>query len=94
MNIRNRDDIVNQFTNGILQRLPARDYMPEIVLGIPDESYHEALQEAIAGVLAGLEDDKQADLYARIVSGLEQQVAPVGALVQYEVRATQLWSAI
>lgn len=95
MNIRNRDDIVNQFTNGILQRLPAREYVPAYgMLDVPDEAYQEALQEAIAGVLAGLEDDKQADLYARIVSGLEQQVAPVGALIQYEVRATQLWSAI
>ena len=83
-----REHAVQQFTTGIVQRLPAHDYGLDVV------GYQAALQEAIGGVLAGLDDDKQADLYARIVSGLEQDVAPIGALVEYEVRATQLWSAL
>ena len=83
-----REHAVQQFATGIVQRLPAYDYGLDVV------GYQEALQGAIGGVLSGLDDDKQADLYARIVSGLEQGVAPIGALVEYEVRATQLWSAL
>lgn len=89
-----REHAVQQFATGIVQRLPVvpSDY------AYPYEQvrweFETALQEAIGGVLAGLEDAAQADLYARIVSGLEQGVAPIGALVEYEVRATQLWSAL
>lgn len=89
-----REHAVQQFATGIIQRLPARPYVRAFDLDPPDEAYQEALQNAISGVLAGLEDAAQADLYARIVSGLEQDVAPIGALVEYEVRATQLWSAL
>lgn len=94
MNIRNRDSIVKQFTTGIVQRLPARQYVRQDEHTPPDESYQGALQEAISGVLAGLEDAAQADLYARIVSGLEQGSGTLASLIEYEVRATDLWSAI
>lgn len=89
--ITNRDEIVQQFASGILQRLPARTYVTGAVI---DEAFQEALQDAISGVLAGLEDSVQADLYARIVSGLEQGVGTLASLIVYEVRATNLWSAI
>lgn len=90
-----REHAVQQFATGIIQRLPARAYVTADARSCGfDEEYQTALQEAISGVLAGLEDAAQADLYTRIVTGLEQDVAPIGALVEYEVRATQLWSAL
>lgn len=90
-----REHAVQQFATGIIQRLPARPYSrTDAHSAGPDDEYQEALQNAICGVLAGLEGAAQADLYARIVTGLEQDVAPIGALVEYEVRATQLWSAL
>lgn len=89
-----REHAVQQFATGIIQRLPARAYVRADEHTPPDEAYQESLQNAIGGVLAGLEDAAQADLYTRIVTGLEQDVAPIGALVEYEVRATQLWSAL
>lgn len=92
-----REHAVQQFATGILQRV-ADAWVPTAVYATPCPQlrfeFEEALQNAISGVLAGLDDDKQADLYARIVSGLEQGVGTLGALIVYEVRATQLWSAL
>lgn len=95
-----REHAVQQFATGIIQRLPAdmhgrRKATP--YLDTPPQvryEWEEALQNAINGVLAGLEDELQADLYTRIISGLEQGVGTLGAIVVYEVRATQLWKAL
>lgn len=93
-----REHAVQQFATGILQRLPVETLPPSAAyVHIPPlirYEFEEALQNAISGVLAGLEDAAQADLYARIVSGLEQGSGTLGAIVVYEVRATQLWKAL
>lgn len=59
--------------------------------------FEETLQDAIAGVLHGLDDEKQADLYARIVEGNKLVLAGNALfpqLLRYELRRTNLWSAI
>lgn len=58
--------------------------------------FEESLQDAIAGVLSGLSDDKQADLYARIVSRWEYtrgwlERPTFSAVVNHELHRTNLW---
>ena len=86
---------VDAFVVAILHRLPVREYhRAEPEVNWEDGEYQEILQEAISGVLAGLEDHLQADLYTRIVTALEARQGTLAQIITNEVRATNLWSAI
>lgn len=83
MNVANMQAIaLDQFVQGIINRVAASDF-------------EDTLQYAIAGVLSGLSDEKQADLYARIVT----RWATCGGLwsthrvtiLREELNRTNLW---
>lgn len=52
--------------------------------------FGEALQESLSARLPRLRDERQADLYARIMSGVEQGVGTKLGLLEYEINRTHI----
>jgi hypothetical protein len=76
---------VDRFTASIINRVDVHH---------TEDDFGETLQEAIGGVLAGLTDPQQADLYARIMKGYELVSlgqASLSELIRYELTRTNLW---
>ena len=60
--------------------------------GADDSYFQSELQNAISAVLSDLTDEKQTDLYARILSGIEQGVGTTQSIIQYEVQRTKVYA--
>lgn len=58
--------------------------------GMYAPDFGEALQQSLSARLPGLRDERQADLYARIMSGVEQGVGTKLGLLEYEINRTHI----